>query len=114
MSKRFNEIDRSQKNLEFFNNIANERDKWIECNRYFYEEDWKYFRFLIPEGRSVLEVGCGTGQLLQALNPSHGVGIDFSEAMVEKARTNFSQFVFYHADAMIPESYKDIRDLSTM
>ncbi len=107
MSK-FIESDRSQKNLEFFDSIANERDFWIERNRYFYEEDWKYSRFLIPEGHCVLEVGCGTGQLLNALNPIKGVGIDFSQAMVEQARTNFPQFEFYHFDAMVSDGYKKI------
>jgi SAM-dependent methyltransferase len=35
---------------------------------------------------SVLEVGCGTGQLLASLEPRRGVGIDLSPAMIDQAR----------------------------
>lgn len=34
----------------------------------------------------MLEVGCGAGDLLAALEPSRGLGIDFSPAMIAKAR----------------------------
>jgi len=33
----------------------------------------KFMRFLIPPGKRVLELGCGTGDLLAALEPSYGV-----------------------------------------
>ncbi|MCA9291616.1 MAG: methyltransferase domain-containing protein [Phycisphaerales bacterium] len=34
----------------------------------------------------VLEVGCGTGQLLAALAPTRGLGIDISPGMIDRAR----------------------------
>jgi SAM-dependent methyltransferase len=37
-------------------------------------------------GRSVLELGCGTGQVLKHLDPRRGLGIDRSLPMVEQAR----------------------------
>lgn len=40
----------------------------------------------IPEGESVLEWGCGAGDLLAGLKPSRGVGIDLSPRMVARAR----------------------------
>src|SRR5260221_3836220 len=42
-------------------------------------------RFLIPPGRSVLEIGCGSGDLLRALDPSRGVGVDISGEMIRIA-----------------------------
>ncbi len=45
-----------------------------------------HFRHQIPAGESVLELGCGAGDLLASLAPSRGLGCDFSEAMVAKAR----------------------------
>ena len=43
-------------------------------------------RFLIPEGARVLDLGCGTGDLLAALKPSIGVGVDLSQEMIGIAR----------------------------
>ncbi len=54
----------------------------------------RYLRFLIPAGSSVLEIGCGTGELLAALEPGRGVGVDISPAMVEQARRNFPTLDF--------------------
>ncbi len=45
-----------------------------------------HFRHQIPAGESVLELGCGAGDLLASLAPSRGLGCDFSEAMIAKAR----------------------------
>lgn len=45
-----------------------------------------HFQHHIAEGERVLELGCGAGDLLAALRPARGLGIDFSAAMIEKAR----------------------------
>ena len=79
---------------QFFDGLAGKRHEWIEKNAYFYEADRAYMRFLIPEGMSVLEVGCGNGQLLAALRPSRGIGIDLSPAMIELARRNHPDLAF--------------------
>ncbi len=42
-------------------------------------------RALIPAGSRVLEAGCGRGDLLRALRPSRGLGIDISERMLAQA-----------------------------
>jgi len=55
-------------------------------------------RFLIPEDVRVLEIGCGIGNLLAALKPSHGVGIDISPAMIEEARQRHPDLDFHLAD----------------
>jgi len=43
------------------------------------------FRFLVQPGMRVLEIGCGTGDLLAAVEPSYGLGIDFSGEMIRIA-----------------------------
>lgn len=57
------------------------------------------YRLLVPPGMRVLEVGCGPGDLLEALEPSVGVGVDFSEAMVKQASERHPHQKFVHADA---------------
>src|SRR5262249_26785140 len=65
---------------------APERRKWLARAAFFHQEDLRYLKFLIPEGARVLELGCGTGDLLAALKPSFGVGVDFSAGMIGEAR----------------------------
>ncbi len=83
--------------------LAPERDRWIRRNSFYYDEDRRYMRFLVPEGLRVLDLGCGTGALLAALKPSHGVGVDFSPRMVELARKKFPNLEFVVGDAEDPD-----------
>jgi glycosyltransferase involved in cell wall biosynthesis/SAM-dependent methyltransferase len=53
--------------------------------------------FLNPDSR-VLELGCSTGDLLGALNPAYGVGIDISPAMISVAQENYPDYEFICAD----------------
>lgn len=85
--------------VEHFNRIAPQRDYWREKNAYYYSELTKLMRFIIPEGRRVIEIGCGTGDLLNDLMPSAGVGIDFSEGMIEIAKKKYPQIHFSVDDA---------------
>lgn len=94
---------RKQNILDLSDRLAAERDSWIRRNSYFYEEDYRYMRFLIPAGSRVLELGCGTGRLLAELQPSRGVGVDFSPQMIETARRNHPQLTFEQCDMESPE-----------
>jgi SAM-dependent methyltransferase len=59
----------------------------------------RVYRFLVPPGQKVLEVGCGEGNLLAALQPAQGVGIDFSAEMVRRAAERHPGLRFLQADA---------------
>ncbi len=59
-------------------------------------------KFLIPKGARVLDLGCGIGDLLAALEPSYGVGIDFSAAMVNEAQRRYPHLDFYVGDIEDP------------
>ena len=58
-----------------------------------------YYRFFIPSGLRILELGCGHGDLLASLEPSLGVGIDFSEEMIRCAANKHKNLSFVQADA---------------
>jgi len=87
---------------ELADQLAPERDRWIARNAYYYAEDIRYMRFLVPEGLRVLDLGCGTGGLLTALNPALGVGVDFSPKMIEVARRNHPELEFVVGDVEDP------------
>jgi hypothetical protein len=48
----------------------------------------------------VLELGCSSGELLAAVEPARGVGVDFSPAIIELARRHHPQLEFHVADAV--------------
>ncbi len=49
---------------------------------------------IVQPNASVLEIGSGTGDLLAALEPRRGVGVDVSEGMVELARERHPELRF--------------------
>jgi SAM-dependent methyltransferase len=88
--------------------LAESRDNWIKRNRYFYKGDFSYTQFLVGEGKRVLELGCGTGQLLNSLNPSYGLGVDLSANMVDRATKNYPNLDFIQGDIENPELIESI------
>ncbi|HEX2036080.1 MAG TPA: class I SAM-dependent methyltransferase, partial [Chloroflexota bacterium] len=70
----------------WFDRYAHQRAAWRTRNRYYYQEIERLAMAAIPPGARVLELGCGIGDLLAAVRPSLGVGIDLSEEMVRVAR----------------------------
>ncbi|MEX1083226.1 MAG: class I SAM-dependent methyltransferase, partial [Xanthobacteraceae bacterium] len=90
--------ERKQRALEEADRPTELRDTWTERHRFFYEEDFRYMRFLVPEGKRVLELGSGSGALLAALEPGEGAGIDFSQAAVERARAKYPGLKFIKGD----------------
>jgi SAM-dependent methyltransferase len=70
----------------FFDAFARDERRWRRRNRTYHRQLEQIFRFQVPPGSRVLEIGSGAGDLLAALEPSSGVGIDVSPALVEAAR----------------------------
>jgi len=80
--------------VQYFDEIAPEREYWRKKGAYYHEELAKYLRFLIPADSSIIEIGCGTGDLLNALKPKRGLGIDISAGMIERARKKYPHLDF--------------------
>lgn len=66
---------------------------------YYHKRVTALYRELIPQGERILEVGCAQGDLLAALQPSRGVGVDFSGRMITVARGKYPALEFVHGDA---------------
>ena len=102
---------KSEELLGRFNRLAGERETWIRKNQYYYDDQRRYYRFLVPDGLSVLELGCGTGDLLAALNPSRGLGIDFSPEMIRRAQERHPELEFREADIENLEDWGETFDI---
>lgn len=76
-----------EKVRDHFERLAPEHQRSKRRNHFYYQKLTDYLRFLIPTGYRVLELGSGDGDLLAALKPSQGVGVDLCGTLVEKART---------------------------
>ncbi len=67
---------------------------WRQKNRLYYQDLDCLHRWLIPSGLRVLEVGSGTGILLNQVEPAFGVGIDRDPAVVAVAQEQFPHLQF--------------------
>jgi SAM-dependent methyltransferase len=102
--------ERKKRLRETADSIAPKLDIWRERNAFFHANDIAYLRFLVPPGLRILELGCGTGSVLAALEPAEGVGVDFSPAMIEIARCKHPQFSFHCGDVEEPETIRALGD----
>ena len=56
-----------------------------------------------PAGRgTVVDAGCGSGELLEWLNPQRGIGLDLNATAIEMARQHLPQYEFSVSDACRP------------
>src|SRR6267154_1729414 len=94
--------------LDHYETKRDELDRWREFNAAYHQDDDKFMRFLIPPGKRVLELGCGRGDLLAALKPSYGVGIDFSAETIAKANARHPDLYFVLADVEDPQTLSSI------
>src|ERR1041384_6243482 len=74
--------------------IAGRREGWINRNTYYYHLLNRLLRFLVEPQKRVLSVRCGTGNLLAAVQPIRGKGIDICPEIVEIAQQRNPTFEF--------------------
>jgi len=72
--------------------------KWRRRNGYYYQWLEKIYRFVVRPGSRVLHVGCECGDLLAAVKPAYGVGIDSDENAIAIAKRRFPHLNFLAAD----------------
>ena len=83
----------------YFDGIAHERDAWKLKNEYYHDDVKSFMRYHVRPGTSVLDIGCGPGDLLDSLHPSEGVGIDISPKMVEIALKKYPKNLYLVGNA---------------
>lgn len=79
--------------------VAKQKREWTGWGGYYHRRLTEIFHGHVPLGQRVLEIGCGAGDLLAALEPSVGVGVDLSSEMIALARDRHPALTFIQADA---------------
>ncbi len=82
-----------------FDAMAPDRDRWKARNGFYYAHQTAHVLDLVAPGQRVLEIGCGTGDLLHACRPRVGLGLDLSPAMVGIAAAKYPDLQFVVGDA---------------
>ena len=83
----------------YFEKVAASRKKARGFNAYYWNEITNYCDYFSHEDISILEVGCGTGELLNGVRATRKVGIDFSPAMISIAKEKFQNIDFHVMEA---------------
>jgi len=88
-----------QTHISHWDQVAKKRDSWRGMGIWYHRRLMEIYKFLVSPNQRILEIGCGTGNLLANLSPSHGVGIDFSPEMIARARQRHPKLEFHQLDA---------------
>ena len=105
--------------MQFHDYQAQRRSNWDKVahlpknernwGRFYHERLEAIYRHLIGNHGRVVEIGCGRGDLLAALHPEVGIGVDFSWEMLRIAQRQYPNLQFVQADAHALPFKDDIR-----
>lgn len=88
-----------QKRIAHWDMVARGMDTWKGMGAYYHKRIIDIYKFLVPPGQKVLEIGCAQGDLLAALQSYEGVGVDFSGEMLKRGTLKHPELQFIKADA---------------
>lgn len=83
----------------YWEDYARSASRWNRFRSYYRRRLAEIYALSVPPGMRILELGCGTGDLLAHLRPSFGHGVDLSPRLVETARAAHPQLHFEMGDA---------------
>src|SRR5262245_7823938 len=92
------EVSYQQSRILHWDAVARTRDSHPDMATWYHQRLVEIYRFHVDRNARILELGCADGRLLAALRSAHGVGVDFSEEMIRRARVQHPNLEFIHAD----------------
>jgi ubiquinone/menaquinone biosynthesis C-methylase UbiE len=84
----------AQKLNDYFNETAISRIRYRRRRKYYWDNITECCNFFIHHEATILEIGCGTGELLKKINGKEKTGIDFSKKMIEEAKKQYPDLNF--------------------
>ena len=106
--------------------VADQLGTLSKIRNYYHSRLQEVYKLSIPEEARILDLGCGNGDLLASLNPSFGIGVDFSGGMIELASTSHPELEFYQQDVqtldlkekfeyiLLSDLVNDVEDVQTV
>ena len=88
----------SPRNSNLKSSADNLMPSWRKRNSYYYNWLDRIYKFVVRPNSRVLHVGCECGDLLAAVQPAYGVGIDDNPELIELAKKRFGHLNFYVMD----------------
>lgn len=82
----------------YWEEYSREFPRWQRSRRAYRRRLEQVYALVTPPGMRVLELGCGPGDLLAALRPAVGVGVDLAEGFVALARERHPDLRFVAGD----------------
>ena len=95
----FAECRYRKKRIAHWNQVSHKKEDPARLGAFYHQLLHHYFKFFIPPGLRILELGCGHGDLLGSLEPSLGIGVDISGEMIQFASQKHPNLTFIQADA---------------
>jgi SAM-dependent methyltransferase len=99
----------SEQLRDYFTSLAPQWETWRSRNRFYHDQVRELVAGAVAPGNRVLDVGAGTGEVLAAVRPSEGIGVNVSEALSQLARERHAELVFstFDADAVeLPDGFR--------
>jgi ubiquinone/menaquinone biosynthesis C-methylase UbiE len=87
-----------EERITHWGQVASHWDSFGKLNHYYHQRLADIYRSLITPHQNILELGCGQGDLLAALEPAVGVGVDFSQEMLESGKQKYPSLKFVYSD----------------
>lgn len=83
---------------------------------YYWNSIANYINHFISPDSSILEVGCGSGQMIASISGTRRVGIDFCEPLINEAKAQFRgiEFVCMDAENIVLNETFDVIILSNL
>jgi SAM-dependent methyltransferase len=93
---------------KYLREYADKKTYFSRKSSYYHKYLNNLIKFFIPEGSSVIEIGCGTGETLNSVKPNPGVGIDYNNYLIEKGREKYGDLFFINSDIEKEDSLNEL------